>query len=199
MKYVLSACLGYLIGSLSMSIILTKYIYKDDVRNHGSGNAGATNVARTFGWGPGLLTLLCDFAKCALSLLLGRRLCGEPGFMVAGIACLIGHCYPLYFDFRGGKAVATGICVAFLTDWRFGLTALVVFVLVAAATKYVSLASVSGALSTIIALFFFDITPEKKVLLLFTVCQILFMHRSNLKRLCQGTETKFSAGKRKKE
>lgn len=197
MKYVLIAIIAYLIGSFSMSIVLTKYVYHDDVRNHGSGNAGATNVARVFGWGPGLLTFAGDFLKCVLAVWLGTRFGGEWGKCVAGIACLLGHCFPLYFRFKGGKAVTTGLCVVALIDWKLALLCLGVFVVMALLTKIVSISSVCAAVVEITVFLGLPYSLPMKVLGVFTGALILFMHRSNMKRLLRGEEKKFSPGSRK--
>lgn len=108
--YLACLALGYLIGSLSVSILISKYIFHQDVRTLGSGNAGAANAARTLGAGVGLLTLLGDFLKGVISMLLGSCLGGATGLAIAGAACMIGHCFPIYFGFKGGKAVAHGGC-----------------------------------------------------------------------------------------
>jgi len=199
------AVAAYLIGSICMSIIITKYIFKDDVRNHGSGNAGATNVARTYGWGPGIVTFLCDFGKCVLAFWVGEKLGGlaagdwgsELGVGIAGIACLLGHCFPVYFKFKGGKAVSTGACVAFLIDWRMGLIILAVFAIVVAWKRIVSLASICAAGVMLIASPFLAGSRATAVLGIFTGILVIFMHRENIKRLKNGTEGKFHAGSRK--
>lgn len=197
-KVLLTIVFSYLVGSVSMAIILTKYVFHDDVRNHGSGNAGATNVARTFGWGPGLIVLFFDFLKCAIAMRFGGWLLGDLGTAIAGISCLIGHCYPVFFNFHGGKAVSTGLCVAMLTDWRAGLIVLGVFLVVVLSTKIVSLSSMAGALALIIASFVLSITKPLRILAFFTGAFVIFMHRTNIRRLLKGEESKFSPGKRPK-
>ena len=97
---------GYLLGSVSAAVMLTRHLRLGDVRKQGSGNAGATNVARVYGIWVGLLTLLGDGIKTALAMWLGRLLAGEPGVIIAAFGCLMGHCFPLYFGFKGGKAVS---------------------------------------------------------------------------------------------
>lgn len=203
--YALLAVLGYLIGSVSMSIILTKYFFKDDVRNHGSGNAGATNVARVYGWWPGIVTLLCDFAKCVLAFWVGKKLGmmaggapgADPGSALACAACLLGHCFPVYFGFRGGKAVSTGACVGFLIDWRLFLILLAVFALVFAWKRIVSISSVCAAGALIIASPFLAGSRAQAALGIFTGLLVIFMHRENIRRLKNGTEAQFRAGSRK--
>ena len=197
-RYILIAVISYLIGSVSASIVLTKYVLHDDVRNHGSGNAGATNVARVFGWGPGLLTFACDFLKCVIAMELGNFFGGDWGKCIAGICCLLGHCFPVYFRFKGGKAVTTGLCVVFLIDWKLALALLGVFLVVALLTKIVSLASVCAAAVEILSFFLLDFSLPMRVLGVFTGLLILIMHRSNIVRLLKGEEKKFSPGKRRK-
>lgn len=196
MNYVCAAIVAYLLGSINVAIIITKYFLKDDVRMHGSGNAGATNVARVFGWGPGLLTFACDFAKCALSMWIGNLLCGQWGYFVAGSACLIGHCFPLYFKFKGGKGVSTGACVALLIDWRLFLIVLGAFVIMVLITKIVSVASVAAAISLIISSLLMISDMPLKLLGVFTGALVVIMHWQNLVRLVKGEEAKFKAGKK---
>lgn len=196
MKYVLTAVFGYLIGSVSGSIIITRYVYHDDVRDHGSGNAGATNVARTFGWRPGIITFICDFIKCVLAMYFGKYFAGEWGMFIGGAFCLIGHCFPLYFGFKGGKAVSTGACVAALIDWKLFLVMLIIFLLVAVKTKIVSISSLTAAVVLIIAVFFVTPSLPLRLLGVFTGLLVIYMHRSNIKRLMKGEEGKFSPGHR---
>ena len=118
MKLLLCAIAGYLLGSISVSILVAKYIFHDDLRQQGSGNAGATNAARVYGLGAGVLTFAGDFAKSTLAMLLGRGLGGVMGLAVGGAACLLGHCFPVYFKFKGGKAVSAGAAVGLMIDWR---------------------------------------------------------------------------------
>ena len=127
----LVAAAGYLLGSISFAIILTRVFAHEDVRSHGSGNAGATNVLRVAGKKASALTFLCDFLKCALSVAIGyyalHFIClangidpvlARLGMYAAGFCCIIGHMYPLYFGFRGGKGVVTAAAMILLLDWR---------------------------------------------------------------------------------
>lgn len=145
--YLACLALGYLIGSLSVSILISKYIFHQDVRTLGSGNAGAANAARTLGAGVGLLTLLGDFLKGVISMLLGSCLGGATGLAIAGAACMIGHCFPIYFGFKGGKAVATAAAVALMIDWRVFLSAFAVFAIIAALSKTASVSSMSASVA----------------------------------------------------
>ena len=188
--------LGYLFGSLSASILLSRCVFHADIRTQGSGNAGAANAARVFGMGAGILTFVCDFAKTVLAMLLGRLLCGETGLVLAGFGCLVGHCWPLYFRFRGGKAVSSGAAAALMLDWRLFLLAVAVYALGAVCSKKASVSSLCGAFAIGVGSFWLLNEPQKKALAVFITLLVFFMHRSNIRRLIDGTEPKFSFGKR---
>lgn len=196
LRYILCAVLGYLLGSFSASILISKYIFRRDVRKSGSGNAGAANTARVFGIGAGLLTLLGDFLKCLIAMLLTRALAGELGMCVGGMTCMLGHCFPLYFHFRGGKAVATGAAVALLIDWRVLAIALAVYLLAAVLFRFASLASLCAAAAIPVSSLILSVSTPKLVLAVFTFVLVAVMHRGNIARLLAGTEPKFSFGTR---
>ena len=196
MKLILIILFSYLLGSVSISILLSRFLFHDDVRAHGSGNAGATNVARVFGWGAGLVTFAGDFAKGLLSLYFGLWLLGEAGMAIAGISCLLGHCFPLYFQFKGGKAVSVGASVALMIDWRLFAAVMAVFILIALCTRLVSLASMSAVLALAILTVLLFPSPWRITLAIFTAALLLFMHRGNIKRLVRGEEPKFTPGQR---
>ena len=193
--YLACLALGYLIGSLSVSILISKYIFHQDVRALGSGNAGAANAARTLGAGVGLLTLLGDFLKGVISMLLGSCLGGATGLAIAGAACMIGHCFPIYFGFKGGKAVATAAAVALMIDWRVVLSAFAVFAIVAALSKTASVSSMSASVAVAAMTPVFTRNPVLISLGIFTCLLVLLMHRSNIRRLISGTEPHFHFGK----
>ena len=151
-RYLACLVLGYLIGSLSVSILISKYIFHQDVRTLGSGNAGA--------------------------------------------ACMIGHCFPIYFGFKGGKAVATAVAVALMLDWRVFLSAFAVFAVVAALTRTASVSSMAASIAVAAMTPVFTKNPVLISLGIFTCLLVLLMHRSNIRRLIQGTEPKFQFGKR---
>lgn len=195
-RYILAAVLGYLIGSVSLSIVLSRLLYHKDIRSQGSGNAGATNAARVYGMGAGVLTLLGDFLKTLLALWLGRLLAGDWGLAAAGAAALIGHCYPVYFRFRGGKGVSSGAAVALMIDWRVFLAAVAVFLLAALLSKRASVASMSAALAVAVFSIVFAVPLSDLLLGLFACVLVIVMHRSNIKRLLHGEEPPFHAGKR---
>ena len=194
-RYLACLALGYLIGSLSVSILISKYIFHQDVRTLGSGNAGAANAARTLGPRVGALTLLGDLLTGSSSMLLGSWLGGTTGLAIAGAACMIGHCFPIYFGFKGGKAVATAVAVALMLDWRVFLSAFAVFAVVAALTRTASVSSMAASIAVAAMTPVFTKNPVLISLGIFTCLLVLLMHRSNIRRLIQGTEPKFHFGK----
>lgn len=193
---IVSILAGYLLGSLSASIILSKYVYHRDVRQAGSGNAGATNAARVFGLQAGVFTFLGDFLKTVIAMALGWLLAGEMAMYAAGAAALIGHCYPVYFKFKGGKAVSAGAGLALMVDWRLFLVVLACFALAALLSKTASVSSISAAAGAAIAALFLGLPTPGMTLVFFAAALIVFMHRGNIVRLIKGTEPKFKAGKK---
>ena len=183
---------AYLLGSISFAVLLSELLGKKDVRKYGSGNAGATNVARVLGMGSGLLTLLFDGLKTAASMLLGRLIGGESGFLIAGGACLLGHCFPVFFGFRGGKGVAVGAVIGLMMSWKFFLLLCVVFFLVFAISKRVSLCSIACCVAFPIFEYILGFRSVGEMALgIGAAACVIFMHRENIKRLIAGTEPKF--------
>ena len=184
---------GYLLGSVSASLILSKLGWGKDVRKHGSGNAGATNMARVFGLGAGFATLGGDMLKTAVALWLGRYLLGDVGIAVGGIACVLGHCFPLFHNFHGGKGISVGAMIGLWIDWRVFVSIIAVFLIVAFLTKKVSAGSLAAAIAIVVASLVFHVTTPKLVLAIAAACIAIFQHRSNIKRLSEGTESDFKA------
>ncbi len=187
---------GYLLGSLSFSIIFSKLIGKD-IRKQGSGNAGATNMARVFGWAAGMATLAFDFLKAAAAMWIGRKLLGDTGICLGGIASMVGHCWPVFHDFKGGKGISVGAAIGFMIDWRVMVVIVLVFLVVAVASKKVSLGSISAAVSIIPATWVFAPRPAMLALACFGMVVAITRHKENIKRLMAGAEPDFKAGKRK--
>lgn len=192
----LAIILSYLIGAVSFSYLMGQLLKKLDIRDHGSGNAGATNTLRVLGVGPAIIVLLLDCAKGILAVWVGYLLTGgEPLFAAAaGLAAVLGHNWPIFFGFRGGKGVATTIGVlATLVFWPAliaGITAILSIVI----TRYVSLGSLIFTIGTTILLIFtFGIFNYPFVYVYFiaalTVLSI-WRHSANIKRLTQGSESK---------
>lgn len=188
--------LGYLLGGINGAILLSKLVEKDDVRRHGSGNAGFTNFFRNYGKRTSLLVILIDAAKAAVSCLLGGWLLGKyglrtEGMLLGGLAATLGHDFPAFLGFRGGKGIVCGFATALVTDWRVGLILLAVFALVYFLTHYVSLASVLCALGFFVSFWLFY--PGRPFVLILSGCLsalAIFLHRENISRLVRGQERK---------
>ncbi len=197
-KLILALLAGYLLGSVSVAILLTRRLPKGDVRKQGSGNAGATNVARVYGIWVGLATLVGDGVKTALAMFLGSLLAGGPGIVVAAFGCLMGHCFPLYFGFKGGKAVSVSAAIALFLDWRLLLILVAVFFLTFLLSKRVSVCSMTAAVAYPLGMLILGGFPWYTLALgCFITLFVIFMHRENLKRLLKGTEPRFTLGSRK--
>ena len=199
-RYIIIAIVGYLLGSVSISVLITKTILHNDVRNYGSGNAGATNVARVFGMPRGLLTLGGDMLKTALAGLFGLLLAGRTGMVVGCFGALIGHSWPIYFKFRGGKGVSVSACIALLLDWRMFLILLAVFMLMFLLTRRISACSITCAVAYPIV--YWLLHPGfglEHILCLFICVLVVFLHRSNIQRLLKGEEAEFRPKKLEKK
>ena len=195
LKYIAVVFLSYLLGSVSFSILMSRIFLGGDVRKKGSGNAGATNMARVYGIKAGLFTLLGDVFKAVLSIWAGWLLLGEAGVAVSGIACLVGHCFPVLHGFHGGKGVSVGVAIALAVDWRVFLVVLAAFLLSALLSRKVSLGSVCASLSITVAAIIFDVSTPRLILSIVGMIIVIFQHRENLARLIKGTEPDFKAAK----
>ncbi len=195
-KYLLIAVLGYLFGSLSSSILLSRGALGGDVRTKGSGNAGATNMARVYGWGAGVMTLVCDMLKAAVSLWIGWKLMGDWGLAAGGVACMVGHCFPVFHQFKGGKGISVGAMLGLAIDWRVFATIVVTFLIVALLTKKVSAGSIAAAVAITVFSAIFRVGTPKILLAAVAMCIAIFQHRGNIRRLIDGTEPDFKAKKK---
>ena len=185
---VLSLIAAYLLGSLNFGVIISRLAYRDDVRKHGSGNGGMTNMLRTYGKAPAVLTLVCDAAKAVLSILLfGRLFGGALGATFAGLGCIVGHAFPLYFGFRGGKGVVTVAVMIMCQNWIVGLTLMAVFFTVVLTTKYVSLGSCICMVIYPYVLYKFTGAGTHILVAMAASLLVLWLHRENLRRLRSGT------------
>lgn len=189
---------SYLLGSLSLSVILSGSIFGKDIRSMGSGNAGATNMARMFGWSAGLLTLAGDAAKAVIAMLVGNALAGDVGLSLAAAGCIVGHCFPIFHNFKGGKGISVGGAIAFGLDWRLGVIVVASFLIVALLSKKVSLGSVAAAVTITVASILLHLSLPKILCAIFCMCVAILRHRANIGRLIDGTEPDFKAGKDKK-
>ena len=197
-----TAAASYFLGCINGSILMSKYVYHDDIRTHGSGNAGLTNFYRTYGTTGVAGVLLSDILKAVLAALLGGFLFGHflglpmVGKLVGTIFVLLGHMYPVTFGFHGGKGVLSGVSALMVVDWRIALIALGVFFIIALVTRYVSLGSVCAAPTFMICLWLFYHNVTFEVLGAFPAAMLVFAHRANISRLLHGTEKKFCLHKK---
>ena len=205
---IIVAIIAYLIGSINFSVIISKKIAGFDVREKGSGNAGSTNMLRSVGKGAAALTLLCDVLKGVVASLIAIGIGNlikeaDKGLLVqiAGIAVVIGHTFPIFFGFKGGKGVATSLGILLMTNWQIGLICLVFALVLMALTQMVSLGSCAAAvLFPVLTLFIKDhyIVAEGGSYFIYSVILaiiVLYNHRSNIKRMLNGTENKLSLKK----
>lgn len=184
---ILAAALGYLLGSVPFGIVITRALGLGDLRKIGSGNIGATNVLRTGHKGAALATLLLDSGKGAIAVLLARALGGEGAALVAGAAAFLGHLFPVFLGFRGGKGVATFLGTLIALSWPIGLMACGLWLLTAAVTRISSLSAlVAAAGAPVLALGFG--ARGLALTALFMAALIFLRHRANIARLAAGTE-----------
>lgn len=205
--YIIVGMIAYAIGSISFSVIFSKKFAGFDVREKGSGNAGSTNVLRTVGKKAAALTLLCDALKgvvaIGIALLAGlimKELNQALLVQIAGIAVIIGHTFPVFFGFKGGKGVATSLGVLLITNWQIGLICLVFALLIIVFTKMVSAGSVTAAiLFPVLTLFIgkehFIMEGNYLIFSILLAVMVMFNHRSNIKRILNGTENRISLKK----
>lgn len=201
--FILLLVLGaYLLGSIPFGLFVAKIFGGKDVRQHGSGNIGATNVSRVVGPVAGVLTLLLDAGKGALAVWMAARYAEhEASAMIfAGIGALLGHCFPIWLKFKGGKGVATALGVYIALCPLATLAAVVVFLLVVAFWRYISLGSLSAAAAMPLLIYFLWAPGHAPPLVvtmgtLFAAALLFYKHDANLQRLLDGTEPKFSWGK----
>lgn len=215
--------IGYLLGSLNGSLIVGKF-YGIDVREHGSGNAGANNTLRTLGKKAAFCVILIDALKAVVTIFSVFFLSAflyykhyvdmqvifaydDPvqkaienfsnlSLFLAGMGCIFGHNWPVFFRFRGGKGVLTTATIVFTFDWRIGITLLIVFMLVVAVTRYVSLGSIVGATAFPIASILFEMGMYFTIFSVVAALFVILRHSSNIRRLIAGTESKLSFGNR---
>ncbi len=207
--YIIMAIIAYLIGSVNFSVIFSKKFAGFDVREKGSGNAGSTNMLRSVGKKAAALTLVCDVLKgvvaIVIAIIVGNIIQDsnkELLLQIAGIAVVLGHTFPIFFQFKGGKGVATSLGILLMSNWQIGLICLVFALVLMALTRMVSLGSCAAAvLFPVLTLFINDhytvLTEGKQgsTYLVYSIIMaiiVLFNHRSNIKRILNGTENKLS-------
>ncbi|QHW34921.1 glycerol-3-phosphate 1-O-acyltransferase PlsY [Paenibacillus rhizovicinus] len=194
---VLTVLISYLLGSVSFSILIAKWVKGIDIRNYGSGNAGATNTLRVLGKGPGIAVFLLDIAKGIVAVILGIYAAGgDWGPALCGLAAIAGHNWPVWFGFKGGKGIATTVGVMASLAIVPTLVAGVVAIVSIAITRFVSLGSLIFALLVPIFIWNFGDKPQSYVWAALVICLLAFVrHRTNIVKLMQGKENKLGARK----
>ncbi len=199
---VFCALLGYFLGSVNFAVVISRVRFHDDIRNHGSGNAGATNMTRTYGKAAGVATLAGDILKSVVTVLLARFLVGDVWAYLAGMCCALGHAFPCYYRFKGGKCVAVTAAMALVLEPLAFLAIFLIFVVIVGFTKYVSLGSIAAAL--FYPLILHNILETRyghgdlRIVFVFVICAlVVWLHRENMKRLYAGTENKINLKKGK--
>ena len=207
--FIAIAVLSYLLGSLNFGVILSK-LKGDDVREKGSGNAGTTNMLRNYGKGLAILTIIGDMLKVVVAIVISVLVCKKLEIInetqslpmemlikcLSGFFCVLGHIFPCFFGFKGGKGVATSGGMVFMIDWRIGLILLVIFIIIVAVTKYVSLGSlIMAALYPVLIYAFHQDIVVTLISLVFTVI-VFTAHRENIIKLKNHNENKISFKKK---
>jgi glycerol-3-phosphate acyltransferase PlsY len=199
--------IAYLLGSVNTSIIVARLVKNKDIRDYGSGNAGFTNAVRSMGTGLGMVVLAGDVLKCVIAILLGQLIyigdlsfnAGAAGRLLAGCGVFLGHIYPIWFRFRGGKGALTAATTIALFDWRIFLIVMAVFLVAVLISKYISLGTICGAIAFPIVVLLFSRTSISAQDMAFGYSLVsagiaglvIFKHRSNIVRILSGTESKF--------
>lgn len=195
MYEILLILLGYLYGSIPFALVIGKVFYNTDVRESGSGNLGGTNAGRVLGKKAGISVIILDALKAVvifyLSNYLSLKFNLNPDIKyIAGLACIFGHCYPIFAEFRGGKAVSTSLGYFLCIEPLYAVVAIVVFLLVLKISKYVSLSSISTALIVLCIIPFLAVSVTAKICMLLAVILLVYRHKDNIKRIRNHTESK---------
>lgn len=216
-SFISIAVLSYVLGSLNFGVILSNATQKDDVRNHGSGNAGTTNMLRNYGKKLAILTIIGDMAKVFVAIFIAKLIFSHTPVVLnetyssalssidsdmllksfAGFFCVLGHIFPCWFKFKGGKGVATAGGMVFAIDWRIALILLAIFFLIVIFTKYVSLGSIVMALLYPVFIFIFHNSVILTGIAVIFTAIVVIAHRENIEKLINHTENKISLGAKK--
>lgn len=208
-NYVIIACsivIGYFLGSINSSLIVGHLLGKIDIRQHGSGNAGLTNTLRVLGKKAASFVLMGDILKGIISIFLAKlityifmaqtpeafKIISGNASIFAGIGCILGHNWPIFFAFKGGKGVLTSATVIFMLDWRIGVVLLGLFVIVVGATRFVSLGSTLCALALPLISVYLNKNTYFIIFSIFAALLVVLRHNKNISRLLNGTESKLS-------
>ena len=207
----LCCIIAYLLGTLNFAMLISKYKYHDDIRSHGSGNAGSTNMLRTYGKKTGVLTFVCDTLKAVVAIAIAWLAFGEWVGYLASLFCILGHAFPVWYGFKGGKGVAVLAASVLCLNWPVFVVLLIVFAAIVYMSKFVSLGSIMSALlypvflsslyPIYIAIFGGGKSYGYGIIILcsaITALLVVFLHKENIKRLLDHNENKISFGKKKK-
>lgn len=199
-RWIVVAVVAYFLGNINGAIITSKFLMHDDVRNHGSGNAGLTNYFRTYGGLLSLLVIVVDVLKCVAACMLAQQLLPDYAFyakIAAGFICIIGHSYPALAGFKGGKGILCGAATAACTDWRVFIIVMSLFIVAVLLTRYVSLGSVLAASGYAVFIPVFHWGDWVAIVLAILAGGfVVFRHRGNIARLIKGTESKLTFHKK---
>jgi len=196
LKWILVIVIAYLLGNISTGLIVGRLFGHTDIRKSGSGSTGTTNVMRTLGWLPSVLTLLGDVVKAIAAVLIGRAIAGQTGVFLSAIAVVAGHNWPVFFGFKGGKGIATSLGVILMTDPIVALLLLIIQFAILIPTKLMSLASVASSVAYPILIAIFHWGDWGYILFAVILgAMALFCHRGNIKRLLNKNENKLDFDK----
>ena len=198
-RYILAGVIGYLLGNISSGFLVSKAYGLRDIRKHGSGNSGTTNVLRTLGWLPSVLTLVCDCLKGYAACLIGKWLGGDIGMLLGGLCAILGHDFPVFLGFKGGKGIATSLGLIIAINPWIALAELAVQIVAVALTHYMSVASLITTVAFPVLVAIMERGRENFPLFLGAACIAsmlsLFGHRSNIARLIRGEENRLDFDK----
>ncbi len=195
--YILLIIMSYLYGSIPFALVIGKLFYNTDVRESGSGNLGGTNAGRVLGKKAGMAVILLDASKCCISILMAKVIAHYMGLNVdiiypCALACVVGHCYPIFAGFRGGKAVSVAIGYALVTNIFAFLIAIVIFLITLKISKYVSLSSILASVSILVVSPFIGYSTAGIVTNACIVGLLVYKHKANIVRIKNGTESKIT-------
>ena len=196
LRYAIIVVVAYLLGNISTGVIVSNAVAHKDIRKSGSGNAGATNMLRTYGWLPSVLTLAGDCLKAVIATLFGRLVGGEYGMLMAGVAVVVGHNWPVVYGFKGGKGIAASLGLVLVTSPLIAVILLVEQIAVVALTRYMSVASILSAILYPILTWAFHPHDTPRIVASVVVGALaLFSHRANIARLLKRSENRLDFGK----
>lgn len=198
-KILICILISYFLGNISGSIVFGKILFKKDIRNYGSKNAGTTNALRVFGLKVGVLTFVIDLLKSVLACFIGYKLIGTNGIYISALFVVLGHNWPIFLNFKGGKGIASSFGFMIFFDYKIAIILMLFFALIAFVSKYISLSSMLCTIIAIPLCFIFGYRDLFLFLTLFILCVLsLYRHKDNINRLINKKENKISLDKSKK-